>query len=285
MIKGKQQETHSLLGREKESHGINLLWAIGDYRKLQLLKSNKGSFYNQPNWNEEYEYDKGLYYNHYGDDFDEESGESHRDFHSEKDSDSDCKSDRNNKNNITSEKNITVPTNTLESLIVSATRCKACHELVRLVEDRKKAFGLVCLLKIECSKQRCKLIKNQIDKNSTMLMAKESGSLYEINWAFVLACHLIGRVYSAALRLTSILNLDKPVTKTSRLNHMTTLCNVVEEVAEGSMKKVMIGAKEYIVKNGASGVPPEAVSRKKWTLVLALMTLGVWGVGPRNREL
>ena len=29
------------------------------------------------------------------------------------------------------------------------------------------------------------------------------------------------------------------------------------------MKKVMIGAKEYIVKNGASGVPPEAVSRKK----------------------
>ena len=45
---------------------------------------------------------------------------------------------------------------------------------------------------------------------------------------------------------------------------MTTLCNVGEEVAEGSMKKATIGAKEYIAKNGVSEVPPEAdLSKEK----------------------
>ena len=44
---------------------------------------------------------------------------------------------------------------------------------------------------------------------------------------------------------------------------MTTLCNVAEKVAEGSMKKAAIGAKEYIIKNGASEIPPEADSSKE----------------------
>ena len=82
-----------------------------------------------------------------------------------------------------------------------------------------------------------------------------------------MACRLIGRGYSAALRRTSILNLDKPVTTNSWLNHMTTLCNVAEEVAEGSMKKVAIVAKEYIFKNGALEVPPDAdLSKEKMNI-------------------
>ena len=39
--------------------------------KLQLFELDKGSFCNQANWIEEYKYDRGLYYNNYGDDFDE----------------------------------------------------------------------------------------------------------------------------------------------------------------------------------------------------------------------
>ena len=42
---------------------------------------------------------------------------------------------------------------------------------------------------------------------------KKSGNFYAINWSFVLACWLIKQRYNAALRLTSILNLDKLVTK------------------------------------------------------------------------
>ena len=107
-------------------------------------------------------------------------------------------------------------------------------------------------------------------------MTKKSGSFYEINRSFVLICRLIGRGYSAASRLTSILNLDKPVTKKSWLNHMTTLCNVAEEIAEGSMKKATIGAKEYMVKNGVLEVPPEAdLSKEKMNIGVSVD--GSWG--------
>ena len=40
--------------------------AMSASRKLQLFESDKDSFYNQANWTEEYECDKGLYYNKYG---------------------------------------------------------------------------------------------------------------------------------------------------------------------------------------------------------------------------
>ena len=100
----------------KESHAI--AGVMGASQKLQLLESDKGSFHNQANWIEEYEYDNGLYYNNHGDNFDEESEESDSDFDSEKDSDSDCESNRNSKNNITSGRNIIVSINTLQSLVI-----------------------------------------------------------------------------------------------------------------------------------------------------------------------
>ena len=55
---------------------------MGPSRKLQLLESNKDLFYNQANCIEEYKYDQGLYYNNYGNDFDEESNEKQRGFDS-----------------------------------------------------------------------------------------------------------------------------------------------------------------------------------------------------------
>ena len=143
--------------------------------------------------------------------------------------------------------------NKLQALITSATRCKAYHEPVCLAENRKIAVGLICLFKIEFSNQKCK----QTDSNPTVPMVK-NGSFYDIDWSFLLASQLIGRGYSAALRLTTILNLDKTVTKKAWLSHKTTLSNFAEELAEGRMKKAAIGAKWCIFQNRASEVPPEA---------------------------
>ena len=86
---------------------------------------------------------------------DEESDKSDSDFDSEKDSDSDCESDRDSKN-------IIVSIDMLQSLINSANRCKACYETVRLVEDRKKTVGLVCLLKNIRTKNLTRLITTHI---------------------------------------------------------------------------------------------------------------------------
>ena len=112
---------------------------MGGSRKLQLPEFDKGSFYNQANWIEEYEYDKGLYYNNYEHDFDGESYESDS------------------------------AINTLQAVITSATRCKAYHEPVCLVEDRKVAVRLTFLLKIEFLNQKCKLTNN----NPTMQMIEK----------------------------------------------------------------------------------------------------------------
>ena len=93
------RDSHFVRKKKRISWKKPIAGAMNASRKLQLFESDKGSFYNQANWIEEYEYDKGLYYNNYGDDFDEESGESDSDFDSESDSDFDCESDRSSKNN------------------------------------------------------------------------------------------------------------------------------------------------------------------------------------------
>ena len=59
--------------------------------------------------------------------------------------------------------------NTLQAVITSATRCKAYHEPVCLVEDRKVAVRLTFLLKIEFLNQKCKLTNN----NPTMQMIEK----------------------------------------------------------------------------------------------------------------
>ena len=115
--------------------------AMSASRKLQLFESDKGSFYNQANWIEEYEYNKGLCYNNYEDDFDEQSNKSDCDFDAKSDSDSGCKSDRNSKNNVKSERSVIVSINALQSLITSATRCKACVFYIFSKNDQKKKYS------------------------------------------------------------------------------------------------------------------------------------------------
>ena len=60
LINKRQQKTHSLLGNKRIPWNKPTAVAMGASWKLQLFESNKGSFYNQANWIEEYKY-KGLY--------------------------------------------------------------------------------------------------------------------------------------------------------------------------------------------------------------------------------
>ena len=141
--KWKAARDSQFAGKKKNPTEYTYREAMGASWKLQLLESDKGSFYNQANWIEECEYGKDLCYNNYGDDFDGESDEIDSSLDSEKGSDTDCESDRDSKNNIILERNIIISINMLQSLITWATitwatRCKTCHEPVHLVEDRKK---------------------------------------------------------------------------------------------------------------------------------------------------
>ena len=66
---------------------------------------------------------------------------------------------------------------------------------------------------------------------------------------------------------------------------MATLCNVAEEIAEGSMKKATIGVKEYMIKNGVLEVPPEAdLSKEKMNIGVTVDGSWLSRVGPQNRK-
>ena len=66
---------------------------------------------------------------------------------------------------------------------------------------------------------------------------------------------------------------------------MITLCHVAEEFTEGGMKKAGIGAKEQIIKKGASEVLLEAdLSKEKMNTDVCVDGSCGSRVGPRNRE-
>ena len=126
-----------------------------NYNNLNQIKAN---FIIKKNWIEEYEYDKGWYYINYGHNFDKESSKS--------DSDSDSEIEKKKKKDIKSERNVVVFINTLQSLITSATNYIMNWIALLKVEW---AVGLACLLKIECTIQKCK----QTNNNPTMPLTKK----------------------------------------------------------------------------------------------------------------
>ena len=70
----------------------------------------------------------------------------------------------------------------------------------------------------------------------------------------------------------------------SWVKSQTTLCNVAEEFTERGMKKAAIGAKEYIIKKGASEVLLEAdLSKEKMNTDVSVDGSCGSRVGPRNR--
>ena len=94
-------------------------------------------------------------------------------------------------------------------------------------------------------------------------MTRKSGQFYEINRAFTSACRLIGRGYSTATKITSVLNLDRSVSKKSQKKHTLSLTSFAEQQATQSMNKASIEAKEYLYRNGqievlsGTGLPGE----------------------------
>ena len=182
--------------------------------KVNLAESDKGSFYNQKEWLEEYEYGKGMFYREYGDDKNYTSSEDNDSEWEESSSEEDESYDSDTEELPVEDKNIVVSVSILKRLICSSTVCKHCHESVSLIEDQQYSAGLARRFKIQCTSTNCqpKNPKPFID------MKRKSAQFHEINRAFTLACRLIGRGYSATTKITSVLNLDRPVSEKSWKN-------------------------------------------------------------------
>ena len=178
--------------------------------QVNLAESDKG-FYNQREWLKVYEYGKGMFYSEYGDDKNYTSSEDNDSEWEESSSKEDESSHSNMEELPVEDKNIVVSLSILKRLICSSTVCKYCHESVSLIEDQQYSAGLAKRFKIQCTSTNCHP-KPFID------MTRKTGQFYEINRAFTLACRLIGRGYSATTKITSVLNLDRPVSEKSWKN-------------------------------------------------------------------
>ena len=150
-----------------------------------------------------------MFYSEYGDDKNYTSGEDTDSDWEESSSEDDESSDSNTEELPIEDKNIVVSVSILERLICSSTVCKYRHESVSLIEDQQYSAGLARRFKMHCTSTNCQ------PKNPKPFsdMTRKSGQFYEINRAFTLACRLVGRGYSAATKITSVLNLDRPVSK------------------------------------------------------------------------
>ena len=179
-----------------------------------LAESDKGSFYNQKEWLEEYEYGKGMFYSEYGDDKNYMSSEDNDSEWEKSSSEEDESSDSNMEELPVEDKNMVVSLSILERLICSLTVCKYCHESVSLIEDQQYSNGLARRFKIQCSSTNCQPKNPKPFSN----MTRKGGQFYEINRAFMLACRLIGRGYSAATKI-SVLNSDRLVKNLGKNMH------------------------------------------------------------------
>ena len=76
-------------------------------------------------------------------------------------------------------------------------------------------------------------------------MSKKNGRFFEHNRQFVLACRLLGRGHSAAKKITSILNMNKPISKVAWKKHMKAITEAAINVSNTSMNNAALEAEEY----------------------------------------
>ena len=126
-----------------------------------------------------------MFYSEHDDDKNHTSSQDNDSDWEESSSEEDENSDSNTEELPLQDKNVVVSVSILERLICSSTVCKYCHESVSLIEDQQYSAGLARRFKIQCTSRNCQLL--------------------------MLACRLIGRGYSAATKITSVLNLDRSV--------------------------------------------------------------------------
>lgn len=127
------------------------------------------------------------------------------------------------------------------------TVCKICtNSNVELQNESRiglgEAWTAVCLNK-ECD-------SHVLTKSFHSTPKNVNGRFYDVNRAFVLALRVIGRGYSAAEKLNSVLNIQHPVYKTPWSEHTKALEKAAQELLEEELSNASLEVKRLKVDNG-----------------------------------
>ena len=96
---------------------------------------------------------------------------------------------------------------------------------------------------LECLSKECKS-KHVLERPIT----PKNGHYFQVNRAFVLALRSVGRGHSSAKKITSILNLNKPINSNHWKKHSTVISEKCEDLMEQNLKKEADTAKSYCQK-------------------------------------
>ena len=244
-------------------------------KKENLAISDKGSYYNQGQWLEEYE--NGLY-------FDLESSEE-TDFSDDDLSESDYtssdeeSSDDNNDNEmfIQSQNKYKVPSSTfviidpsiLQIMITERAQCKFCGGKLEIKEKVTACQSLGRVWTLTCGGNNCCSVKDTP-------MTPKHNQRFQLNESLVLACRLIGRGRAAARKLTSLLNLPQPISRDSWRKHTIRISKQFEELLEKNLENESLLVKKYLMNAGKIGTMADE-ELKKQVVKASVSVDGSWG--------
>ena len=98
---------------------------------------------------------------------------------------------------------------------------------------------------------RCKNLKcSSHQVLASFYTTPKTNRFYDINQEFVLGLRLIGRGYSAAQKVLSVLNLPRPVSNVSWTSHTKALVKAANELLERELKNAVLGVKQHQLENG-----------------------------------
>ena len=121
--------------------------------------------------------------------------------------------------------------------------------------------------KIECNRKEC--------TKTSVRITLRNRRFHEINRAFVLACRLLEKGHAGGKKVTTVLNLDKPMSKKVWTKDTRSIAQNSKNLGEIYMKKAALEAKMYLKNTGSITVEPLADIEKQ-NFEIAVNADGSW---------
>lgn len=234
--------------KKRRAWNKNVKQTINDERKVKLAESDRGSYYKQEEWIEKYlTAGSSLRNCTYQDDLENSSSssscDSDSDYSDSNDSGDEENIEQNEKESRISDTYSIVSKFILQELLTDKAACKLCCGNLTIYDRYpSRSHGLGSVWSLICCNESC---KNSTNINPVPMTPKKSKT-FEINRQFVLAFRAIGRGYSAAAKFTSIMNLNKPISKNSWPHHTKAISEKTEILLEKNLQQESLNLKIYL---------------------------------------
>ena len=241
-------------GRKKKRTAYNkkrVVNPIPETRKISLKCSDKGSYYNQEEWLDEYygTHQRHLSIDHLFSDSSSDSDQGDDDSDSDyelSDDSSDSDSDIDDSNfeieNTESPYAIICPV-ALKTMLDQVAVCRFCRSKLQII-DHENSISLGRCWSLRCENENCKSWTVPARN-----MTPKVGRAFEINRNLVLACRSIGKGRSAASTLLSTLNLHPPVSSSCWREHGKRIECVATECLQTNLKEEAMNVKRFMMES------------------------------------